>query len=421
MIIVGAGIAGLSACNRLTEYGFDVKILEANHYIGGRILTDYSTGIPIGLGASWIHGITNNPINRLANENHTDLVTVDPTKFTVFDRHGDPIPPDIIKQFDTKFNHLLEKSQQYSFQTKTDLSLSSALLHFVDIERFSPVEKDLFKIKLNYFEGYIGASYQLLSARHWNQEHAWPGANCFLTNSYQPIVDGLAKQCDILLNTRVTAIHSQKNTIQVITENTIFNADIVLITVPLGVLKKNAIQFSPALSVEKQHAIDNLAMGLFNITALKFPHAFWPNESQILFFTQFNNHSISTFFNLHHFIKEPIIIGYSGGECAKKIETLSDTELVKQTMDNFNDFFGKNIPEPESFITTRWSQNPFSYGSYSYIPVGASGDDYEALAKPESNRLFFAGEATSSIYPATTHGAYLSGIREAERINAIGN
>jgi monoamine oxidase len=85
-------------------------------------------------------------------------------------------------------------------------------------------------------------------------------------------------------------------------------------------------------------------------------------------------------------------------------------------MSNFKEFFGKSLPSPISYVNTRWSQDPFSNGSYSYILTGASGEDYEAIAKPILNKLFFAGEATSSKYPATTHGAYLSGIREAERI-----
>lgn len=81
--------------------------------------------------------------------------------------------------------------------------------------------------------------------------------------------------------------------------------------------------------------------------------------------------------------------------------------------------FGKKIPGPESLITTRWSQDRFSYGSYSYLSVGASTSDYHAMAQPVSDRLFFAGEATSSRFLATTHGAYLSGIREAKRIKQL--
>ena len=71
---------------------------------------------------------------------------------------------------------------------------------------------------------------------------------------------------------------------------------------------------------------------------------------------------------------------------------------------------------------TRWRNDPFARGSYSYIAVDASGDDYDTLAKPitvegaDKAQMFFAGEHTNRNYPATVHGAMLSGLREAGRI-----
>lgn len=166
----------------------------------------------------------------------------------------------------------------------------------------------------------------------------------------------------------------------------------------------------------KQQAIQRLEMGLFNITAIKFPNPFWPKENHAMIFSHFDTSSIPVFFNLYHFTSQPIIVGYSGGKRAKELENFTDAELIEKTMDNFTKVFGGDLPSPQSYVNTRWSQDPFSNGSYSYTPTGASGEDYEAIAKPVLNKIFFAGEATSSKYPATTHGAYLSGIREAERI-----
>jgi monoamine oxidase len=161
-------------------------------------------------------------------------------------------------------------------------------------------------------------------------------------------------------------------------------------------------------------------MGLLNITAIKFPIAFWPKDLQFMFFSQFDDLSISAFFNLHYFIQEPILIGYSGGETARQLENFSDEELMQKTMRNFKKIYGAKIPEPVDYINTRWSNDPFSYGSYSYAKAGVSSDDYRVMANSIANQIFFAGEATSFNYPATTHGAYLSGIREAEKIGNVG-
>jgi len=75
---------------------------------------------------------------------------------------------------------------------------------------------------------------------------------------------------------------------------------------------------------------------------------------------------------------------------------------------------GIKVPDPLQSVCTRWGTDSFSLGSYSHVAVGASGDDYDILAESVGDgRLFFAGEATMRRYPATMHGAFLSGLREA--------
>lgn len=70
--------------------------------------------------------------------------------------------------------------------------------------------------------------------------------------------------------------------------------------------------------------------------------------------------------------------------------------------------FGRPTPVPTATCVTRWANDPFSFGAYSYVPVGGSGQDYEELAQPAGERVFLAGEATFRPHPATAHGAYLS-------------
>lgn len=92
------------------------------------------------------------------------------------------------------------------------------------------------------------------------------------------------------------------------------------------------------------------------------------------------------------------------------------------------------MPTPKETVVTRWRADPWSKGSYSYVSTGASGNDYDILATPiipgnpantgkppndllkNPPRIFFGGEHTIRNYPATVHGALLSGLREAGRI-----
>ena len=92
--------------------------------------------------------------------------------------------------------------------------------------------------------------------------------------------------------------------------------------------------------------------------------------------------------------------------------------------------FGSNaVPTPKETVVTRWRADPWSRGSYSFVSTGSSGNDYDMLATPvipgnpgKNNdmiknppRIFFGGEHTIRNYPATVHGALLSGLREAGR------
>lgn len=74
------------------------------------------------------------------------------------------------------------------------------------------------------------------------------------------------------------------------------------------------------------------------------------------------------------------------------------------------------MPDPIQTVCTKWGSDPLCHGSYSHVRVGSSGSDYDILAENIGRRLFFAGEATSRQYPATMHGAFLSGLREAASI-----
>ena len=79
--------------------------------------------------------------------------------------------------------------------------------------------------------------------------------------------------------------------------------------------------------------------------------------------------------------------------------------------------FGTAFPTPVAAQVTRWSQDPFALGSYSFHAVGSSPATRRALAGADwDGRLVFAGEATSSDYPGTAHGAFLSGQAAARTI-----
>ena len=65
-IVIGAGVAGLTAARLLARAGRRVVVLEARDRVGGRVSTDRRDGLVTDLGASWIHGITDSPVAAAA-------------------------------------------------------------------------------------------------------------------------------------------------------------------------------------------------------------------------------------------------------------------------------------------------------------------------------------------------------------------
>ncbi|MFN6262748.1 MAG: flavin monoamine oxidase family protein, partial [Chromatiaceae bacterium] len=97
---------------------------------------------------------------------------------------------------------------------------------------------------------------------------------------------------------------------------------------------------------------------------------------------------------------------------------LTDQQIVDSAMATLRTIFGNQIPAPQSYQITRWASDPFSYGSYSFLPVGATPAMRQHLAAPLGQQVFFAGEATHPDYAGTAHGAYLSGLAAAKQMLA---
>lgn len=123
----------------------------------------------------------------------------------------------------------------------------------------------------------------------------------------------------------------------------------------------------------------------------------------------------------------PVLLALVAGMSANIVESVTDDIIIGRCMSVLKNIFGNtSVPQPKETVVTRWRSDPWARGSYSYVSVGSSGSDYDLLAAPVIPptckepeglpRLFFAGEHTIRNYPATVHGAYLSGLREAGRI-----
>jgi polyamine oxidase len=418
-LIIGAGMAGLGAARYLQDKGQPVLVLEARDRLGGRVHTDHSWGVPLDLGASLIHGSEGNPMVELAQRyqahiqptffdfNHTFLVDLSSRQ---------PITSETFQRWHTIFEQLVEAADRYAQTLAQDISLEQALKYCMEKNEALRIPKNYYAWFLERLGAYIGDNVSRLSARHWNQEVRLKGNHLLLQKGYKTIIDGLAEGIPIRLNTEVKRINYTQNQIEVETTSGLYTGSAVIITLPLGVLKANRVKFEPELPVEKQRAIQRLGMGVFDKILLKFPEQFWPSSSDFIGFLTENYESSFVFLNLVKNLQMPILFGGIFGDAAYHMEKQKDNNIVEQQLNLLSQIFGQKISLPLDFKVTRWSCDPYSLGSYSYLAVGSSGKDFELMAEPVGERLLFAGEATHREYPGTTHGAYLSGLREAQRL-----
>jgi monoamine oxidase len=421
IIVVGAGISGLSAARTLSQAGYQVIILEARNRLGGRMWTSRAwPEIPVDLGGSWIHGTEGNPLTELARTAKIKTVVTDYENAWVYDAEGTLLEDEKAEEIDEWGEEVLEEAAEVVDQAEEDYPLAEAIAEVVDLEALAEAERQQLDFYLNaVVEQEWAADLDELSAINFDDGDWFEGDDVLFPNGYDQIIHYLAQGLTVHLEHVVSKIAYDSQGVTLTTNRGEFRAERAIITLPLGVLQRGQIEFAPALPEAKQEAIQTLGSGLLNKLYLRFPQAFWPKEPEFIGYISAKKGEWMEWLNLYHYLDQPVLLGFNAGRYGRVIEALSDEEIVAEGMAVLRTIYGHDIPQPNAWQITRWASDPFALGSYSYNAVGASVDHREALAKPVQGRLFFAGEATSIEYPATVHGAYLSGQREAERIMAL--
>jgi len=418
VLVIGAGVSGLNAANILTKANHVVTVLEGRNRIGGRVWSDTSFGYALDLGAAWIHGINSNPIYTLAKSNGVTTVNFnyDDVKYYSTSLTANELSA-VSSTMSSASKGFLSYVENYRSNTKTDDSLYNVLQSYLKSKTIDSASQTCLN---NYIFSELEIEFanriENMSAINYDSSSGLRGEDVLMPNGYIGIFEPLSKGLNIVFNQTVNSITTANNKVTVTTtDNKSYTADFVVLTVPLGILKKGSIKFSPELSDAKKNAISKLGFGVLDKVIVEFSEKFWDDFSLL----RILNTPVTAFgwaVNLNKVAGKNTLIFLVGGENKYYDLYNNNKAAIEAAVVNVlkTIYPNKNISVVRSIITN-WRMDPFALGSYTSYAVGADPSMVDEFSKREGN-VFFAGEHTHKNYIQTIQGAYLSGERAANQV-----
>ena len=425
VLVLGAGIAGLAAARMLAELGMRCIVLEARDRVGGRIHSLQTDKGVVELGAEFVHG--RDPVLwRLIEEAEAKTV----------EREGAMLREDsegeLSDENDTKgradfdvLDKLADLPEDMSFaewlqSSAVPVEQRAALCGYV--EGFNAA--DAKRISVRALGVQERAEEQIDGDRVWHLQGGYSQLVIYLTNRLRKL------DAEVRLNSVVESVYWNAGTVTVETDNGVFRAKRCVVTLPLGVLHKTnhegGIRFDPEPAAIAQAR--RLAMGSAERFTMVFAESWWEKSQRV---SKKSLRALSFLFTFQRMPPVwwtphpepkafPMLTGWVGGPRAAALVGRKVEELGELGCRDLAEVFG--VPEQQvrdALLGTYrhdWQLDPFSLGAYSYVPAGAL-DAPEAMSKPESGTLFFAGEHTDTTGNwGTVHAALRTGLRAAEQV-----
>lgn len=419
VIVVGAGVAGLTTARLLADAGRDVIVLEARDRIGGRTWTADVGGAKVDLGAAWAHGVQRNPVVDFGRAHDLRVIADEGAWPILYDQATG-------RRSDRAWR-LMEESERGFLRARASLrnelgpsataeQARDAWLARQDLPpndaRLAAHAIDQWIVELTY-----GSPIDRTALAWIWEEGGLEGGDHFPVGGYGGWVQALAAGLDIRLSHPVTQITSRDDGVTVRGGASEFTGAQVVVTVPLGVLKSGMITFNPPLSTERQAAIDRVDMANLEKVAFTWDDVWFPRGNAEYVDAE-GDGTFPEVYDLTDLAGRPSLVVLYGGRFARQIQgSWDDTRIAAEALKVLERVYERPVPAPAATRVTRWTVDPYAGGSYSFLPVGATPADLDTLATPHGARVHFAGEATYFQHYGTVHGAMLSGIRAAHALS----
>jgi monoamine oxidase len=414
VIIIGAGAAGLYAAWLLKEAGATVTVLEGSDQIGGRVkaLTGFAD-FPIELGAEEIHGRKSVWHDIVFD---TNAEQVDSEGEDIFFVDGERRTEKQCEE-DEAYNALKRLIDQLDNYSGADQTVEDYLAAQNISARYLPLANAL----LGNEEGSSNDRLSILGSSR--EDNLWTAGNKNFMLKNRSFISILEEKfasviADVQLNKLVISIDYTADAVRVRdASGTYHEADKVIVTSSIAVLKNGVIQFEPELPFAKQKAMQSIGMAEGMKVILKFSQQFWPDDTGSIYgpglvpefwVTSGGGRSAG----------DHVLTAFVHGSKAATLNVLGNG-IPAHICTELDQIFGAGVASA-SLIDSHvenWFQNALVAGTYSYPTVGMSPMARREYAAPLADKLYFAGEATHFAgHAGTVHGALESAYRAVEEL-----
>jgi monoamine oxidase len=402
VVIIGAGAAGIAAARQLKKLGKTYILIDARARAGGRLYTDTSLGQPFDGGGAYIHFAESNPWTAIAAENQvTTKGGLRLWSGSVAYRKGVALTPDELLNRQRAMQQVRDAYDEV--EERHDMSMVRAM------RQSDLLAKDASRIQAQMA---AGEDPEWVSVSDWQRLEG--GQNLLVRDGYGALAEKVAIGVEPNLGVKALAIDWSGSAIVVTTDKGPIRARKAIVTVPIGVLKAGSIKFTPALPTATLRALDGLRMGALSKLALRFEgdrFGFQPHQ----FLAEIGDPSQAMTFEAFPF-NHDLVIAVFGGDYARTLAKQGEAAATDHVLERFLRIAGSDARKVfKGGKLVGWSEDELARGSYA-VALPGQMNSRDALAKPVSDRIWFAGEATGGVYSMTAGGAYIAGREAATQV-----
>ena len=425
-IVIGGGVSGLTAAYELQNKGWQVTLLEAKPSLGGR------SGMAT---SEWIGNDKTQPVlNKYVSTfklsttpapefvrtpgylidgvyySAADLATKEPATADALKRYEKTVD-DLARSIDDPQNpaatntlHALDQINVSSWLDKQNLPATARQLINQQIRtRYDEPSRLSLLYYAQQSRVYRGVSDRDLRASR-------------LVGGSPVLAQALVKQLKIIkTNSPVSAITQDKDSVTVKVGSVGYQADYVVLAVPLRALNK--IQITPALDAQHQAAIKGTNYGWRDQIMLKFKTPVWESKARM-------SGEIYSNTGLGMLWVEPALKGGANvvinlsGDNARVMQAFGDKQMVDQVLIRLHAFYPQARGAFTGYEIRRYSTDPSMGGAYLAFGPGQISKFWRLWERPVQ-RVAFAGEHTDTLYPGTLEGALRTGQRAASQVEDL--